>query len=104
MVGLKPLGRRRRPDRLSEHVPIARQTRMPESTSFPSGHSATAFAFATGVGHVLPAVSISLQGLAALVAYSRVHSGVHYPADVISGALAGTVLAQMTTCVLDRRV
>jgi membrane-associated phospholipid phosphatase len=103
-LGLKPLGRRRRPDRLSEHVPIVRQTRMPESTSFPSGHSATAFAFATGVGHVLPAASISLQGLAALVAYSRVHSGVHYPADVISGALAGTVLAQMTTYVLDRRL
>ena len=101
-LGLKPLGRRRRPDRVAEQVPIARQTKMPGSTAFPSGHSATAFAFATGVGHVLPPVSIPLQGLAALVAYSRVHAGVHYPADVISGALAGTVLAQMTTHVLDR--
>jgi undecaprenyl-diphosphatase len=59
--------------------------------------------FATGVGHVLPAAAIPLQGLAALVAYSRVHAGVHYPADVISGALAGTVLAQLTTHALDRR-
>ena len=101
-LGLKPLGRRRRPDRVAEQVPIARQTKMPGSTAFPSGHAATAFAFATGVGHVLPPVSIPLQGLAALVAYSRVHAGVHYPADVISGALAGTVLAQMTTHVLDR--
>ena len=76
---------------------------MPISTAFPSGHSATAFAFATGVGHVLPAASIPLQGLAALVAYSRVHAGVHYPADVVGGALAGTVLAQLTTHALDRR-
>jgi membrane-associated phospholipid phosphatase len=102
-LALKPLGRRRRPDRLAEQVPVARHTRMPISTAFPSGHSATAFAFATGVGHVLPAASIPLQGLAALVAYSRVHAGVHYPADVVGGALAGTVLAQLTTNALDRR-
>jgi undecaprenyl-diphosphatase len=102
-LGLKPLGRRRRPDRLAEQVPVARHTKMPASTAFPSGHAATAFAFATGVGHVLPAVAIPLQGLAALVAYSRVHVGVHYPADVVSGALAGTVLAQLTTHGLDRR-
>jgi membrane-associated phospholipid phosphatase len=102
-LALKPLGRRRRPDRLAEQVPVARHTRMPSSTAFPSGHSATAFAFATGVGHVLPAASIPLQGLAALVAYSRVHAGVHYPADVVGGALAGTALAQLTTHALDRR-
>ena len=102
-LALKPLGRRRRPDRLAEEVPVARHTRMPISTAFPSGHSATAFAFATAVGHVLPAASLPLHGLAALVAYSRVHAGVHYPADVVSGALAGTVLSQLTTHALDRR-
>lgn len=100
---LKPLGGRRRPDRITEQIPVARHARMPISTAFPSGHAATAFAFATGVGHVLPAASIPLQGLAALVAYSRVHAGVHYPADVVTGALAGTVLAQLTTHALDRR-
>ena len=73
---MKPLGGRRRPDRVADQVPLARQTRMPISTSFPSGHSATAFAFASGVGRVLPAASIPLQGLAALIAYSRVHTGV----------------------------
>ena len=75
---------------------------MPGSTSFPSGHSATAFAFATGVGRVFPAPSIPLQGLAALVAYSRVHTGVHYPGDVLAGALTGTVLARLTAYALDR--
>ncbi|MDX6701576.1 MAG: hypothetical protein QOF26_1802 [Baekduia sp.] len=102
-LGLKPLGRRRRPDRAAEQVPVARHVRMPSSTSFPSGHSAAAFAFATGAGHVLPPAAIPLRGLAALVAYSRVHTGVHYPGDVVAGALLGTVLAQLTTHALDRR-
>ena len=101
-LALKPLGGRRRPDRVAEQVPLARQTRMPVSTSFPSGHSATAFAFATGVGHVLPTASIPLQGLAALVAYSRIHTGVHYPGDVLAGALSGTILARLTAHALDR--
>jgi membrane-associated phospholipid phosphatase len=99
---LKPLGGRRRPDRVADQVPLARQTRMPISTSFPSGHSAAAFAFATGVDHMVPAASIPLQGLAALVAYSRVHTGVHYPGDVIAGALAGTILARLTAYAIDR--
>ena len=75
---------------------------MPSSTSFPSGHSAAAFAFATGVGHVLPPAAIPLRALAALVAYSRVHTGVHYPGDVVAGALMGTTLAQITTHALGR--
>jgi membrane-associated phospholipid phosphatase len=101
-LAVKPLGRRRRPDRAAEQVPVARHVRMPSSTSFPSGHSAAAFAFATGVGHVLPPAAIPLRGLAALVAYSRIHTGVHYPGDVIAGALIGTTLAQLTTHTLDR--
>jgi undecaprenyl-diphosphatase len=102
-LAVKPLGRRRRPDRAAEQVPVARHVRMPSSTSFPSGHSAAAFAFATGVGQVLPAAAIPLRGLAALVAYSRVHTGVHYPGDVVGGALLGTGLAQLTTHALDRQ-
>ncbi|HKG38116.1 MAG TPA: phosphatase PAP2 family protein [Conexibacter sp.] len=99
----KPLGGRRRPDRAGERVPVARHVPMPASTSFPSGHAAAAFAFATGVGHGLPPAAIPLHALAALVAYSRVHTGVHYPADVVAGALIGTALAQLTTHTLDGR-
>jgi undecaprenyl-diphosphatase len=98
---IKPLGRRRRPDRVAREVPIARHIDMPDSSSFPSGHSAAAFAFATGVGHVSPGAGAALRGLAALVAYSRVHTGVHYPADVVSGAIIGTGLAQLTSKALD---
>ncbi len=102
-VAAKPLSRRRRPDRTAEQVPLDRQVRMPVSTSFPSGHSAAAFAFATGVASVMPTVAIPLRALATLVAYSRVHTGVHYPGDVIGGSLMGTTLAQITTHALERR-
>jgi membrane-associated phospholipid phosphatase len=102
-VAVKPLGRRRRPDRVAQNVPLARHVRMPASRSFPSGHSAAAFAFATGVGHVLPPAAVPLRALAALVSYSRVHTGVHYPGDVVTGALIGTALAQVTTQALERR-
>ena len=51
-AGLKLIVRRRRPDQAAAEVPITRQVRMPVSRSFPSGHSAAAFAFATGVAGV----------------------------------------------------
>jgi membrane-associated phospholipid phosphatase len=93
---LKPLGRRRRPDVIARKVPIARHVRMPVSPSFPSGHSASAFAFASGVAATQPPAAVPLRALAALVSYSRVHTGVHYPADVLAGALLGVALARLT--------
>ncbi len=102
-LAIKPLSRRRRPDPAGERVPALRQVRLPRSASFPSGHSAAAFAFATGVGRVLPADAVALSGLAALVAYSRVHTGVHYPGDVLAGSLLGAALAQLTTHALEPR-
>ena len=76
---------------------------MPTSTSFPSGHAASAAAFATGVASAFPEAGIPLSVAAAIVAYSRVHTGVHYPADVIAGALTGTTVAQLAVAVLARR-
>jgi membrane-associated phospholipid phosphatase len=101
-LGIKPIIHRRRPDRVAQGVPGPRQVPLPSSTAFPSGHSAAAFAFATGVGRVLPIAGFPLRALAALVAYSRVHTGVHYPGDVLVGALLGTAIAQTTTYGLDR--
>jgi membrane-associated phospholipid phosphatase len=101
---IKPLGRRRRPDPVAVDVPLERQVRMPTSTSFPSGHSASAFAFATGVGNVLPREAAVLRALAATVAYSRVHTGVHYPGDAIAGSLLGGAIAQITSGAMERQL
>jgi membrane-associated phospholipid phosphatase len=50
---------------------------------------------------VLPREAAALRALAALVAYSRVHTGVHYPGDVLAGSLLGGALAQLTTHALE---
>jgi undecaprenyl-diphosphatase len=100
---VKPLGRRRRPGREEHQVPAARHVPMPTSSSFPSGHSASAFAFATGVARTQPGPALPLQALAALVAYSRIHTGVHYPGDVAIGCILGAAVAELTTAALDDR-
>lgn len=99
---VKRVGRRQRPNRAGEEVPLARHVLMPTSMSFPSGHSAAAFAFATGVGNRLPLIAVPLHAVAGVVAYSRVHTGVHHPSDVVVGSVLGTVLAQLTTRAQDR--
>jgi membrane-associated phospholipid phosphatase len=81
----KLLARRRRPSSSSRPALI----RIPRSTSFPSGHSAAAFAFTTGACVELPGLAPVLVPLAGAVAYSRVHTGVHYPSDVAAGAAIG---------------
>ena len=100
---LKPLGNRRRPNRETNHVPVARYVTMPQSTSWPSGHAASAFAYTTGVGAAWPAAGIPISALATLVAYSRVHTGVHYPVDVIAGAVAGVASAPIAVTAVERR-
>jgi undecaprenyl-diphosphatase len=101
-VAVKPLARRRRPDRTVAAHNSARHVRMPISRSFPSGHAAAAFAFASGVGQIAPAAAVPLYALATLVAYSRVHTGVHYPGDVVAGAALGVGLAHATPSIRSR--
>jgi membrane-associated phospholipid phosphatase len=94
---VKPALRRRRPDPGRARVPGTRNVRMPTSHSFPSGHTASASAFATVVGHELPWMAVPLRVLASAVAYSRVHTGVHYPGDVVAGALLGATCGHLVT-------
>ena len=91
---------RRRPDRAEG--PDERNVRMPTSTSFPSGHAASGFAFAAAVGWNQPWLGVSLRFLAAAVAYSRVHTGVHYPGDVVVGSLIGAGTGQALAGPVDR--
>jgi membrane-associated phospholipid phosphatase len=100
-LGAKSVYPRRRPDRAGAGVPDDRQVKMPGSTSFPSGHSASAFAFAAAVGQDIPALALGLSLLAAAVAYSRVHTGVHYPGDTIIGAVIGASTSYAVGAVAD---
>jgi undecaprenyl-diphosphatase len=93
---MKLASKRERPDREAAGVPDERHVPMPTSTSFPSGHSASAFAFAGAVAGSIPVLGAPLRGLAAAVAYSRVHTGVHYPGDVIVGSVVGATIGEAT--------
>ena len=66
----------------------------PSTYSFPSGHATVAFACATVLALAVPRLRWPLYALAALIAFSRVYVGVHYPFDVIAGAVLGVALAR----------
>jgi diacylglycerol kinase family enzyme/membrane-associated phospholipid phosphatase len=93
--GIKRVVRRPRPS--LRNVPAVRRVRVaPLTTSFPSGHAASAAAFATGAATELPQAGPPLALLAAAVGASRVYVGVHYPLDVLVGASIGAAIAGST--------
>ncbi|MEV0255738.1 phosphatase PAP2 family protein [Streptomyces sp. NPDC050732] len=89
---INTLGKRsvRRARPLLDPVPLIRRLkRQPITTSFPSGHSASAAAFATGVALESRAWGAAVAPLAAAVAVSRVYTGAHFPSDVLVGGALG---------------
>jgi membrane-associated phospholipid phosphatase len=90
-TALKPIVRRRRP-RLAGLPPLID---TPTDLSFPSAHASTAFAGALAYSR-LGVPAFPLYELATCLALSRLYLGVHYPSDVLAGAVLGTVAAEMT--------
>ncbi|SNS28952.1 undecaprenyl-diphosphatase [Streptosporangium subroseum] len=94
LVGKQAFGRNR-PS--LDGFPMARRVKVPVSASFPSGHSASAAAFATAVAMEAPlVVAAPVALLAAAVCFSRVYTGVHYPGDVLVGAGIGVATGLVT--------
>lgn len=89
--GIKYLFNRARP--FISDTEIAPLIKTPSSSSFPSGHSATAAAGAISLSAIYPAFAPALLVAGLLVALSRIYLGVHYPIDVLAGLLIGAASA-----------
>lgn len=87
---LKPSFERPRPPAVEKQIQL--RTDRYAGYSFPSNHAANNFAAAAFLSSCYPALSVSFYAVASLVALSRVYVGVHYPADVLAGALLGLIL------------
>ncbi|MFI6435762.1 phosphatase PAP2 family protein [Streptomyces sp. NPDC050759] len=99
----KQLADRPRPP--AEWIPHDEVADRPDSSSFPSGHTAAAVAFTAAVAPTWPAAGALCAVPTALVAVERVQSGAHYPSDVAAGAaigLAGAWLARRAPALLLR--
>jgi undecaprenyl-diphosphatase len=90
----KQLADRERPPK--QWIPHDEVEDRPESSSFPSGHTAAAAAFTAAVAGTWPAAGAVCAVPATLVAVQRVHSGAHYPSDVAAGAAIGLASAWLT--------
>ena len=88
---VKPLVARARPFEGSVSMRVI--DRRPLTYSFPSGHAASAVVGAITLSRLWPAGRLVLWALATLVALSRIYVGVHYPLDVIGGAVLGVACA-----------
>ena len=100
-MGLKALFDRERPSMVfAEPKPLVP---APHDAAFPSGHASTSFAAATLLSYGWPRLSPIFFVLAAAIAFSRVYVGVHYPLDVLGGAVLGVLVAVGVLALVRRR-
>jgi len=84
-AGLKYSFNRERPDIIYKE----RLFRTRFTPSFPSGHTASSFAFATSLSSAYPKLRVLLFGYAIFSGFAQVYVGNHYPLDVLAGAILG---------------
>ena len=87
---IKPLVGRTRPFEVMHEIQLLDQ--RPVTASFPSGHAAIAVAGALAVSRLFPSAWWAFWPLATLIAFSRLYLGVHWPSDVLAGAIIGAAL------------
>jgi undecaprenyl-diphosphatase len=90
LVLRQALGRDRPPLVYPEPKPLVA---VPHTGAFPSGHASAAFACATVLAWASPRLRVPAFVLAAAIAWSRVYVGVHWPLDVLGGAVLGVLVA-----------
>lgn len=82
-------------DRPCDSLPFEAYIVPSDKFSFPSGHAAAAFVFASLIAFYYPAFTVFAYSVAVLVGISRILLGVHYPTDIVAGAVLG-----MSSCAL----
>lgn len=75
---------------------------LPSGSSFPSGHTATSFACATVLSFFVPRAAPAFYLLALAIGFSRIYVGVHWPLDVLGGAVLGVAVGLAVTALLRR--
>jgi len=97
-AGLKYLVKRKRPFTTYPGIIVNKSGKPCLDPSFPSGHTSTSFMLATSLSLAYPKWYIIIPSFvyAGTVAYSRMDLGVHYPTDVLAGALIGSGSAYIT--------
>ena len=94
---VKLVARRPRP-KLDGLPPIGN---APSSLSFPSAHATASFAAATAMSRLAPELKLALFGAAAVMAVTRPYLGMHYPSDVVAGAILGTAVGTVAGNLLE---
>ena len=74
---------------------------IPTTSSFPSGHTSTSFACAYVISRLAPRLTVYVFVLAALIGFSRIYVGVHFPLDVLAGAVLGVLVAKALLTLLE---
>ncbi|MCF7832686.1 MAG: phosphatase PAP2 family protein [Candidatus Marinimicrobia bacterium] len=97
---LKNTIRRVRP--FNAHDEIENMVYPLDEFSFPSGHTSAAFLVAMIIAHFTPFLAIPMFAFALLVGMSRIYLGVHYPSDIIGGAIYGTGMAQIAILIVEK--